>query len=114
MPALMGGGEFSYKELLKIRQSAAAADFRRIVSVRDSNPPQDLLQAFYRGIKDSFGARVTTRISRFLFTTALGSLNPVLGAMLSSVDTFLLDKLLGRRDARYFVDEQLKRLTPRH
>jgi hypothetical protein len=111
MPSLLGGSEFPYLELLKIRDSAAAKAFRQIVSVRDADPDQDLVQAYYSGLKSSFGARTAVRFIRFL-TTSVAGLEPILGAILSATDAFLLDRLLGRRDARYFIDEQLMRMIP--
>ncbi|HEX6368999.1 MAG TPA: hypothetical protein VF006_08700 [Longimicrobium sp.] len=109
MPQLAGGSTFPYDKLLTIRGGAAARDFRKVVDARDATPNQDLIRAYYSALGQQFGGRLSVKVARFVLTSVAGFV-PGLGTALSAADSFLLDRLLGRRDARYFIDEELTRL----
>jgi hypothetical protein len=47
---------------------------------------------------------------RWLVGGIVGALDPVAGAALSVVDAFLVDNVLRTGDARYFVDDTLRRI----
>jgi hypothetical protein len=109
LPQLAPGSSFPYEELLKIRNSHAAKAFRQVVEIRDMED-KELIQAYYAELENRFGSRTSTRTARLISTSLAGTI-PGLGSLLSVADTFLLERFLGKRDARYFIDEQLTRLT---
>lgn len=103
-----GAGTLDVEKLLKIRESSEVREFRDwLVEVGDATDAQ--IADRIAGFRARAGLAISGnpgRAMRFLVTSAAGLALPVVGAALvSSLDQFILDKILPRSGIAAFVNE---------
>lgn len=112
-PVLSAPGPLPYRQVLKARDTRAAIAFRKIVDARDSAGTQDLLPAYLEALNREVGQRWAVRIGRWLAAVAIGKAAG--GAVGVDAGLFvadqIVDKLLRRFDARYYIDTTLRRIA---
>jgi hypothetical protein len=102
-------GKISVEKLLKIRESAEAREFRDwLVSVGDVSDKE--IKERVSGLRNTLGLKINRTVGkamRFLVTTGVGMIpNAMLPALaLSTLDQFVLDKILPRSGIAAFVNE---------
>jgi hypothetical protein len=111
LPVLRTQGPFPYAELLRARQSTSGKAFRKVVENRDADRSAVLLQEYLASLNKQLGDRFGVVLARFVLTTILGFLNPVVGTAGGALDSLGAGKLFARTNARYFVDTTLRRIA---
>ena len=112
-PLLLAPGPLSYVQVLRARETHAAMEFRRVVDDRDAEGTRQLLPAYLEALNREMTKRWGIRVGRWLAALAIAKATG--GAL--GVDTGLfiadqvVDKLLSRLDARYYIDTSLRRIA---
>jgi len=111
LPVLKTDGQFPYLSLLRARESASAGKFRSVVERRDGEASATLIQEYMAELNQTLEGRVSTSIVRLVLASIAGVLNPVAGLASGIFDSLAVGKVLGRREARYFIDDTLRRMS---
>jgi hypothetical protein len=112
-PVISTPASLDYQQLLRARDTAAARAFWNVVDQRDAEGTRELLPVYLETLNKELGKRWSIRLARWLAAVAIakavGGGFP-LDASLFAADQ-VLDKILGRLDARYFIDTSLRRVA---
>jgi hypothetical protein len=110
LPVLKDGEVFPYDALWQARDTVAGRQFREVVAKRDARPNAKLIEDYIATLNQRLGDTLMARTVRFLVPAAVGLAHPVVGLAVGALDVAVVGKLLERGDARFFIDDKLRRL----
>ena len=105
LPDVNAETRIDVKRLLEIRASDECKAFRAWLETTDEesdNAVREHFQGLRARVTDALGSRVTRGL-RFLVTTGLGSINPLVGMAAGAADSMLVDELLPKPGPTAFL-----------
>ena len=109
--AAVSGGFLSLPDVIEIRQTKHAAEFRQWLRTASPQDARDLERAFVASVsRPTLTDSLPLKALRFVITTAAGLVLPVAGGIVvSAVDSFVVDRWLQGFSPTMFLDD-LRRL----
>lgn len=98
--------ELTMTDIWKIRMNRKAKKFRRWLGDVNTSNSRELEQAYVAALgKSSIFNSVPLRVIRFLTTTAIGAINPPLGIISGTSDSFFINKWLDGYSPKLFLED---------
>jgi hypothetical protein len=98
-------GERTFAEFLPVLRKAR--EFKKWL--RGQNPDANLLTEYLDGVtRESWVSTLPVKIFRYIFTTGVGVVEPVSGAVASAIDGFLIDRLMKGWRPNQFIEGPLR------
>ena len=99
-------GTVSIPELWKLRNKTVSQKFRNWLREADVSNARELEKLFVQSLgTSSVYSSLPVRLLRFAATTAAGALNPAIGTILSTADSFFIEKWLDGYTPKLFLEQ---------
>lgn len=106
-------GALTFKEIIKIREKSDAKYFREWLHTNSNSCQEDVVKAFVADItKPSIMEKFPIKVIRFGVPNLVGLLNPITGLALDAADSFILDRLVNKRNPKVFLDNLKRVILP--
>ncbi|WP_299489887.1 SEC-C metal-binding domain-containing protein [uncultured Shewanella sp.] len=97
---------FSATQLLDLRESKHSQNFRNWFSSNNTENSSEIVQQYVANInKPSLINKLPIKLLRFATTLGISSLEPISGAITSSIDSFILDKISSKNAPKLFLEQ---------